>query len=218
MTSSPREPRLLPKSALIRTSSIDHPDWNYRPFLRWLQRLRFGMARELLGDTVYPRLLEVGFGSGVLMPELMGHCKQLHGIDQHPSVDAVRANLTLNGTTAELIRGSADKMPYESNSFDCAVAVSSMEFITNVEAACAEIFRVLKPNAVFVVVTPGDTPLWDLALRLATRETPAIYGDRRRRLRPALNAHFRVDREIRIPRIGGKLTRLYTGLLLKPAV
>jgi SAM-dependent methyltransferase len=210
-----RSLKLLPKSMLQPTNPVDHPSWNYRPVLGSVQRLRFRIVLELLADTHFHRLLEIGYGSGVFMPELAEHCEELYGVDPHPTAGDVAANLARYGVKAALTSGSAESLPYESGFFDCAVAVSALEYVPSIESACREIRRVLNPGGVLAVVTPGATPLWNLALRVATREGPSQYGDRRRKLQPALRDHFRLAGEIQVPRFGGSAVRLYTGLHLQ---
>lgn len=208
------ELKLLPKSALVRTSDVDHPDWNYRPLLGAVQRLRFRMVRKLLADSTFDRLLEIGYGSGVFMPELARHCTDLHGIDPHPHRTAVGTHLARQGITATLAQGSVESLPYEDNHVDCAVAISTLEYVPDIDAACRELRRVLTPNGVLAVVTPGVNRLWDLALRLSTGESPAQYADRRQQLQPALRRHFTLVREVRVPTASHPAVRLYTGLLL----
>lgn len=208
--------KLLPKSALVRTSDVDHPDWNYRLLLGAVQRLRFRMVRKLLAGNTFDRLLEIGYGSGVFMPELARHCADLHGIDPHPHRTAVEIHLAGQGIRASLTQGSAEALPYEDDHFDCTVAISTLEYVPDIESACREIRRVLKPGGVLAVVTPGVNKLWDLALRVSTGESPSQYADRRQRLQPALRRHFDLVREVRFPTPGHRAVRLYTGLLLTP--
>jgi SAM-dependent methyltransferase len=210
------ELRLLPKSALVRTSEVDHPDWNYRPLLGAVQRMRFRIVRKLLADNGFDRLLEIGYGSGVFMPELGRHCAELHGIDPHPHRAEVETHLAGQGIHAKLAQGSVESLPYDDDHFDCAVAISTLEYVPDIGSACREILRVLKPGGVLAVVTPGATRLWDLALRLSTGESPSQYADRRQRLQPELRRHFTLAREVGVPTLSFPSVRLYTGLLLRP--
>jgi ubiquinone/menaquinone biosynthesis C-methylase UbiE len=196
------------------TSEVDHPDWNYRPLLGTVQRTRFRLMLELLGDTAYGRLLEIGYGSGVFMPELARRCTELHGVDPHPYDDEVRTRLGAHGIDATLTRGTVEDLPYADDMFDCAVTISSLEYVPDIEAACAEIRRILRPGGLLAVITPGANPLWDMALRLSTGESPGQYAGRRQRLQPTLLRQFRLVDQLRVPRISGPGTRLYTGLLL----
>jgi SAM-dependent methyltransferase len=204
--------RLLPRTAVVPTSPVDHPDWNYRRLLGTVQRLRFRIILDLLGRRRFGRLLEIGYGSGVFMPELARRCTTLYGVDPHPMRDAVAASLARHGIRAELTRGTVEALPYEDGSVDCAVTVSALEYVPDIHAACAELRRVLRPGGLLAVVTPGATPLMDLALRVTTGESPDQYADRRQRLQPALREEFALVRQVRVGI--GPQARLYTGLLL----
>lgn len=208
--------RLLPPEALISTGEFDHADWNYRPLLGALQKKRFELVLALMGNDRYGRLLEVGYGSGVFMPELASRCRELHGVDPHPKDREVAGNLAAHGVDADLVSASATELPYEDSFFDCAVAVSSLEYVEPIEVAAAELVRVLVPTGVLFVVTPGHSPILDLALRLSTGEDPhGNYGDRRPKLIAAILERFRVVAERNFPRLGGPV--VYRALRLTSA-
>jgi SAM-dependent methyltransferase len=173
------------------------------------------MAVSLLGRQRHNRLLEIGYGSGVFLPELERHCDELHGVDPHPMAGQVREGLARQGIRAELATAPAEELPYPDAFFSCAVAISALECVPGIEAACREIRRVLVPKGVLVVVTPGATPLWDLALRLTTGENASLYAGRRERLQSVLHEHFRVTEQVRVPPFGGRFLRLYTGMRLQ---
>jgi SAM-dependent methyltransferase len=209
---------LLPRDALIATGEFDHADWNYEGRLGWLQRKRFDLVLSLMGEARYPRLLEVGYGSGVLMPELRTRCDALYGVDPHPKAREVEAILSRHGIEATLRSATAAALPFDDAFFDCAVSVSALEYVEAIDRASAELARVLKPAGVLIVVTPGHSALLDLALRVSTGEDPARnYGDRRRALVPALLRHFRLERRADFPPVLGRLLPVYRALRLAPA-
>lgn len=205
---------LLPESALIRTGPVDHADWNYRPLIGTVQRLRFRLIRSLLAGERFGRLLEIGYGSGVFMPELAKRASELFGIDPHTMPREVETVLRNHGIAATLVTGSAERLPYPDAFLDAAVSVSAMEYVENIEAACHELRRVLRPGGILVIATPGTSPIWDLALRLSTGENPQQYADRRQRLLPTLKRHFKVTNETAVPAFGGRWFRLYSGMRL----
>lgn len=206
--------RLLPPSALIATSEVDHADWNYRPLLGRLQRRRFRLLLSLLADEPYGRLLEIGYGSGVLMPELARRCEGLFGVDPHDRHEEVGRVLARHGVTADLRSASVAELPFADGFFDAAVAVSSLEYVEELDRACGEIARVLAPGGHLVVVAPGESALLDLALRLTTGESAEEnYGDRRGKLLRTLRRRFRVDREREFPDLP-VLPKVYTALRL----
>ena len=208
---------LLPLDALLKTGDVDHADWNYRPFLGVIVRLRYELVSSLLAYGKIDRLLEVGYGSGVFMPHLSRCCEELFGVDIHSCHEQVAEALARRGVTASLVSASAEALPYESDFFDCVVAVSSLEFIDDFEAASREIARVLKPGGSLLAVTPGFTPLVDLGLKLLTGASAQTdYGDRRRRVIPTLLGFFTAERQITVPHFGRSIVHLYTALKLHP--
>jgi ubiquinone/menaquinone biosynthesis C-methylase UbiE len=208
--------KLLPPEALHKTGEVDHADWNYRPLLGAISRTRFRLVVALIGDVKRERLLEIGYGSGVFMPELARHCDELYGIDVHPMTNAVRVSLAGVGVSAKLFSGSVTALPFDDDFFDCLVAVSALEFVDDLDAACVEIKRVLKADGAFVVITPGHSPLVDLGLKLLTgKSAKTDFDDRRTKLIPTLLKHFRVERELTSPPVGSSLVKFYTALKLR---
>jgi ubiquinone/menaquinone biosynthesis C-methylase UbiE len=209
--------KLLPKPELLKTGPVDHADWNYKPLTGLVQRHRFRMALRLIGKDRFERLLEIGFGSGIFMPELSGRCDELHGIDIHNSPREVESRLLRNGIKAELRSSSATDMGLPDRFFDCVLTISSLEFIDDLERACSEIKRVLRKDGVFIVVTPGQSRVLDAGLRLLTGESAhADFGERRSRILPTLERMFVVERRVQSPILFHRLVNLYTALRMRP--
>jgi ubiquinone/menaquinone biosynthesis C-methylase UbiE len=192
---------LLPSQALVRTGPVDHADWNYRPVLGWIQRLRFRLIQSLLPRTTVQRLLEVGYGCGIFMPTLAQYCNELHGIDIHDQTQPVTEQLAKHQVTAQLVTGTAEALPYADQFFDTIIAVSSLEFIENIEQGTTELRRVLQPAGQLILVTPGQSPILDWGLKLLTGESAkSDYADRRGRLMPALQTAFSISEQRCFPR------------------
>ena len=197
-----RNIELLPRESLVQTSEVDHADWNYKPILGILQRARFRLVASLMNDMQVGSILEIGYGSGVFFPHLRKHGEDLYGIDIHAKENEVGSSLREYGLAASLVSGSVSDMPYDDNSFDCAVAVSSMEYVEEIDQACEELKRVLKPGAVFVLVTPGSSPILDAGLKiLGGEDADSNYGDRREKLIEALDRYFDIQHVRQWPRI-----------------
>lgn len=206
--------RLLERSELIKTSKVDHAAWNFAPILGWLQRTRFKLVLSLLQDGQYARLIEVGYGSGVFMPELSRFCRELYGLDIHDKTKGVTAALAHNGTHATLVSGSVTSMPFPDGFVDCIVAVSALEYVDDVETACKEMRRVLRPGGILVLVTPAESPLLDAGLKLLGEDPRENYVDRRKRLIPALLRHFSLRETRRGPALTAWAVPVYTALRL----
>lgn len=204
----------MPRADLVVTGTVDHADWNYAGVLGLVSRSRFKLVTALLPARV-DALLEIGYGSGVFMPELAGRTSRLFGVDVHDRAPAVRASLARNGIAATLARGSAEALPFATASFDAVVAVSTLEFIADLPRVAREIGRVLRPGGVAVVVTPSASPLLDLALRVATGESArADFGDRRASIVPALVAELDLERSAWFP--SAWPLPIYRALRLRP--
>jgi ubiquinone/menaquinone biosynthesis C-methylase UbiE len=215
MTSFFATPRLLPQEDLVATNPVDHADWNYRPLLGSIQRWRFRLIMRLLEGLKIDGLLEIGYGSGVFIPELVRHCRSIAGIDPHPRHAEVMEVLKRHGIQSDLRSASAESIPFADASFDCIVSVSALEYIPDIEIGCREMLRVLKPGGYLIAVTPGFSPLVDFGLRIMTGEQASQYGDRRARLLPSLHRNFTLDRRLQIPPFGGRYLRLYSALRMR---
>jgi len=215
---SPSELQLLPEQALLTTSTVDHADWNYRPILGRIQRLRFDLIRSMLQGSHSPRLLEIGYGSGVFFPELAKYADQLHGIDPHRYADDVAKVLAEHGVKATLVSGSATEMPYETGFFQTIVAVSALEFIDDLVGVCREVKRILAPGGIFAVVTPAHSPIVDLGVRVMTGASPqGDFKNRRQGILPRLYREFAVNRRADYPPFAHGV-RLYTALRLSAPI
>jgi len=191
---------LLPRGALVKTGDVDHADWNYDGLLGMVSRQRFALVRDLLPPYRVGRLLEVGYGSGIFLPELARHAYQLFGADIHERSAEIEAVLGRAGIGAKLVTSPAESLPYPDGWFDVVVAVSTFEFVRDPSVVIAEFARVLQPGGCVVIVTPSQHPLLDAALALATGESAARdFGDRRKLVVPALMQAMRMERAATFP-------------------
>jgi SAM-dependent methyltransferase len=216
---SERDLHLLPRDALVKTNELDQGDWNFRPVLGWVQRLRLRcVASVLAASPRASRLLEVGYGSGVFMPELARHADNRFGADVHRNGAAVTATLAVHGSPARLATASAGALPYRDRSFDTVVTVSTLEFVPDVPAAVAELVRVTRHGGRLVIVTPGQSALLDLGLRILTRERAEdTFEGRRSLVVPAVERSARILETRTLPvGVGKRLLPLYRVLVATP--
>jgi SAM-dependent methyltransferase len=208
-------PQLLPKTALVKTSEVDAGEWTFHPYLGIIQRLRFWLILSLLPARRFPKLLEVGYGSGILLPELSQYCDELYGLDIHRNASRVADRLRQHGIEAELLCGSATTLPFKDKVLDLIIAVSCLEYMDPLENAVQEIKRVLRPDGCLIFVTPGNSPVIDYLHDLLTgRKVKEHYAQRRDVLIPSFTRSFVVQQELAIPPFGGRFMTLYRGFRL----
>ncbi|MGI8469384.1 MAG: class I SAM-dependent methyltransferase [Pyrinomonadaceae bacterium] len=208
---------LLPPDALVKTGDVDHADWNHKPILGAISRARFHLIKKLLGERRGEKLLEIGYGSGVFLPELSKYADEIYGVDVHHEQEKVAKTLAKFGVKAELVSGGAEKIIWQNDFFDSVVAVSALEFVANLDLVCEEVKRILKPAGSFFVVTPGASPLLDFGLKILTgKSAKKDFADRREIILPTLYKHFDVKKELAFPKYGSSFVKLYTALELQP--
>ena len=208
--------RLLDRGHLLVTGPVDKARWNYSPVLSWLQRARFRLVTQLLGANRYDDTLEIGYGSGIFLPELQRRSDRLYGVDIHRHASIVQQMLAEVGVQASLFVASAESIPIESRSMDLIVSVSTLEYVPDQRKAASEMHRILRPEGKLAVVYPMPHVFSDVGLKLLTRESAAQYGDGRRTLLPALCERFAVVQRNRFPAWMPLPLQVYEAALLAP--
>ena len=190
------ETLLLPPRELVPKPDADDPiDYYYKPLTARLYRARLEMAVDLLGVGRYPSLLEVGFGSGIFLPELAEHTDRLVAVDIHPESARVEEMLRRLAIEAELRQASLFELPFEDAEFHGLVCVSVLEHLTELDRALDELRRVLRPGGVAVLGYPVRNPLTDAFFRLARYNPREIHPSSHADILAAAERHpgFDVD-------------------------
>jgi len=125
----------------------------FHPWQKFFYLHRLKIARRLLNKK-YPRLLDIGFGSGIFIPELNEITEDYHGVDIHSEVRLVEEILNSKKIKANLKKADIYSLPYPNESFDAIICLSVLEFIPNLERAFSEVQRVAKPEADIIVGAP----------------------------------------------------------------
>jgi 2-polyprenyl-3-methyl-5-hydroxy-6-metoxy-1,4-benzoquinol methylase len=150
---------LPPKGVLKPNDDVDPLPYYYHPLVGWLFRHRLQIGLDLLPDAGR-RVLEVGVGSGVLVPTLTKRYAEYTGTDLTlaPGLDALAAP----GCRAEFRRADllADDLP--ANHYDAVVCFSVLEHIADADGAARGLARALAPGGTLVAGYP-------MVSKLATR-------------------------------------------------
>lgn len=157
--------KLPPPGVLVPNNAVDPLPYYYRPILGKVFAARLNTGLKLL-DGRYPRLLEIGYGSGLLMPTLASACDELYGLDLEHEPAGLRDRLRRLGVTpAALVQANARSMPFEDGFFDAVVAFSIFEHLraAELELTLAECARVLRPEGRLLVGCPAVHKLMNAA-------------------------------------------------------
>jgi ubiquinone/menaquinone biosynthesis C-methylase UbiE len=171
------------------------------------------MALDLLGPGPFGRVLEAGYGSGILLPTLATRAKELVAIDLHQRAHVVRRMLALEGSAAHLSVGNVCALSYAAASFDAVVCISTLEHLHGDELvrAVREFRRVLRPGGVAVVGVPASGWVMDLLFRaIGFAEIGEHHVTSHDDIAAALGRHFRIDGERHMPSLVPGRAALYT--------
>ena len=105
-----------------------------------------GFAVRQLGVKESDRVLEIGFGGGVALQELMGLAGFVCGIDRSAAMverAKVRWSKAVATGAAEFQEGCVERLPFRSSSFDKVCTVNTVYFWKNLDAGFSEMYRVL---------------------------------------------------------------------------
>jgi ubiquinone/menaquinone biosynthesis C-methylase UbiE len=115
------------------------------------------------------RVLELGFGPGHIQTQLTQSGQLTIGLDASPQMARqARKRLQKNGLPHNLIRGYAQIIPLQNESIESVLATFPTEYIFD-PRTLREIWRVLRPNGVLVIVLMAE-PRWSV-LKILFRVT-----------------------------------------------
>jgi len=205
------------KKFLSRTNDLDYFEWNYQFPIKYVQLYRFKTIIKLLGDKKFERLLEIGTGSGILLPELSKHCDYLYACDIHPNTDKIE-NLLFhyNVKNYEIKSQGIESTDYPDNFFDVVVGVSVLEFVDDLNAAILEIKRILKKDGFFATICPMQSDVLDFVVSLyADKPAKDEFGDARKYVYKELEKNFAIEKKGYMIPLIGKYFPVYTHYKLR---
>ncbi len=123
------------------------------PFV-WTEEMRAD-ALSLLDLEAEMDVLDVGCGTGFGTAGLLEHVNEVHAIDQSEhQLERAYRKFGKRGPPVYFHRGDAERLPFETNSFDVVWSSGSIEYWPNPILALREFRRVLRPGGQVLVVGP----------------------------------------------------------------
>jgi SAM-dependent methyltransferase len=154
----------LPAENLSPNNADDPLPYYYNRWIGWLFRHRLQMGLSLLPEGG-SRLLEVGVGSGILVPTLTRRYAEYTGTDLELArglEQLVRSGCRATFRRADLLHEG--DLP--ENGFDAIVCFSVLEHIADSDQAARSLARALAPGGRLVTGYPMVSPLMTRAFRL----------------------------------------------------
>jgi ubiquinone/menaquinone biosynthesis C-methylase UbiE len=154
--------------SMVERYDIDRYYAESKRLVRWIEHRRLRALVQLADARPGDNLLEVGCGGGHVLQQFPQARRT--GIDLSANM-LRRAGARLNGTV-QLLRGSAERLPFPDRFFDVVLCTEVLEHVKDPAVVIAELIRVAKPNARVVVSIPNERNI-DRAKRMV-RRTPVL--------------------------------------------
>ena len=110
-------------------------------------------------------ILDVGCGRGyyIKLLSLLKFPKKIVGVDIKTSYLSKAREITKHDKRVSVQQASIYELPFKNNSFDAVICSEILEHLDNEAAALKEIYRILRPQGVFLISVPHQhfPFLWD---------------------------------------------------------
>lgn len=141
------------------------------------------LVHEVLDARPGERVLDVGCGPGFFATELLervGPAGSVTGIDSSAAMLGVAVRRTEQHENVAFHQANATELPVADGTFDAALSVQVLEYVPDVAAAIAEIYRALRPG--------GRVVIWDVDW--STVSWQSRDQERMRRMLDAWDTHL----------------------------
>jgi 2-polyprenyl-3-methyl-5-hydroxy-6-metoxy-1,4-benzoquinol methylase len=199
---------LPPREHIHANNEKDPLPYYYKPLLGPLYRQRLQ-----IGLDMFPRscehILEIGVGSGILIPTLTAHCKAYTGVDLELAAglqSLVNPKCSATFQTLDLL----DPKAFENKSFDVIACFSVLEHIEDSDAAARSLARLLSRGGTLITGYPMVNRLMNAAFTaIAYHKIENDHVSTPAKIHAALARHLTLTQRVSIPRWMPISTALY---------
>lgn len=188
-----------------------------------MSKSSFKEKRKEVLSAVGGKILEIGIGTGLNLPEYPSWVKKITTVDRNPGMNFYaqkRAKSSHKKIEHQTI--TAEKLPMADQTFDTVVSTWTLCSIPNLDKALKEIYRVLKPNGKFIFIEHGLSKKTNIQ-KWQNRLTPfwKILGDGchlNRNMKELISAHpFEITeyKEYCMPKMSKIACQMYQGIAIK---
>ncbi|MFH1368208.1 MAG: class I SAM-dependent methyltransferase [Elusimicrobiota bacterium] len=184
---------LLDRSVIEKISDSEVPiHYFYLPVIKYFYLRRFELVFELMGDEKYGNMLEIGYGTGILFPELAKRTKELHAAEVKDSSNLIMDALKKRNISVLFSAGSIHKLPYDNDKFECIVCISVLEHIKDLDSAMSEVRRIMKPGGKAYFSFPAKNAMLDQFFRLSGYNPDKIHPSSHGKILGKASEYFKV--------------------------
>jgi SAM-dependent methyltransferase len=209
---------ILPKKE--NSFQTEHGDPVFRHYdllTGWMYKKRLTNTLSLLDDNC-EKLLDVGYGSGILFPSLLNFAKICYGLEIHGKEKEIYEMLEKEGADKSRVilqAGSILAMPYENEAFDSIVCVSTLEHMDpsgSLDKALEEIARVLKNSGCAVLSFPVRNVITDFFYQAVGFKPRDIHPSSHNDIIKAAEKYFTIEKILKFPNFKNINLSLYCSI------
>jgi ubiquinone/menaquinone biosynthesis C-methylase UbiE len=197
---------ILPARSHIHKTTPKHEDpveLCYSSLLGGVFRKRLSNTLALL-STGHEKILDIGYGSGVLFPSLLQFTQQCFGLESHGQEEKIYEFLAKEKIDLKkvlLTPGSILDIPFSDASFPAIVSVSTLEHIqvADLDKAMSEMFRIVKTGGEIALSFPVRNVITDGFFTLIGYDQRSVHPSSHRDIIGAAKKYFTIEKIITMP-------------------
>lgn len=156
------------------------------------------------------RLLEIGLGPGLFIPNLSKKCVNFFGMDIHDELGKIEIKMHEdNIVNCSLVRSDINQIPFQNETFDMIVCQSILEHLKDPDTAISEIFRVLRKDGKVIIGFPVKNRLTKFLFSLLGYDDNKIHPSGHNEILKSTSSKLKLEKMIFFPHIFGLENSLY---------
>lgn len=173
--------KVLDEAERGRLDESGFPAYSHlNPLINWLfwQRLRTAM-NFIDKHAPYENVLDFGCGSGVMLPFLAQHSRQVTAIDiDLLPVESLKKYIPLAENVRVLDAKQISLPQLTPKSFDLINALDVLEHVDDLSTTLSDLLNLLKPGGRLVISGPTENTFYKIGRKLAGPEFSGEYHER----------------------------------------
>ena len=176
-------------------------------FKKYIDFYKSELGREIAekeAEFVWKRLkdckniLSIGCGPAIIERKLRSRGLDVVGLDKSMEM------LLLSDRQISLVVGDAESLPFKDKSFDCALFLTSIEFIDDPKKSLSETRRVVRRKALFLILNPRSIYFAERTSKKGSYIKKHLKHMDIKRLRSIISDYFSIELETYFLGIRGK--------------
>ena len=136
-----------------------YDNWFETPIGKVIKEFEVDLAMDMLGPGPGQYILDAGCGTGIFTEYFLAAGAKIKGLDLSEPM-LMRAAKKFKDKDFSYLPGDITRLPFENETFDKAISVTSIEFIEDGKKAVDELFRVVKQGGSVLVATLNSLSPW----------------------------------------------------------